>query len=148
MVASPAVRAQDIQMPAGVVVPGLQRLGAQWRPILVHSFGLVDAVNSVANQNPLVMPFRAKIVLARFKIRAQLGTGPAIISIGRPDDGDAYAAKTVPIADAAGVEYVYDEDADFTQPIIEAGAIVTANGDGGATSTGSVDVSMVYTPWP
>lgn len=144
-------RAEDIQSPMGLIaaVPGLRRFTPNWnRPLFIHGFGgLLDMVTAVVRQGPLLIPFRAKIVCARIRVRVQLGTGPGIASIGNTSDEAAYLTKTVPIADAAGTFYLFDEDAEFVTPIIPADTVISASGDGGATSTGSVDMSIIYTPW-
>lgn len=134
---------------AGLILPGLAHLPAG-APVFMHNFGgLIDAVNAVAAQGALLVPFRAKIIYAKIRVRVQLGTGAAVIDLGSTADTDRFVSKSVPITDAAGTTYEFIDDDDFaTSRIILENSVICATGDGGATSTGSVDAMILFAPAP
>lgn len=150
MTVAPTTRADRI-IPggAGLILPGLVHLPAG-APVFMHNFGgLIDGVNAVAAQGALLVPFRAKIIYAKIRVRVQMGTGPAVIDLGSTADTDRFISQSVPISAAAGVVYEFIDDDDFaTSRIIEADSVIIATGDGGATSTGSVDAMILYAPAP
>lgn len=148
MTISPAVRSDQIIMAgSGLLLPGAAHLPAG-APVLAHNFGgLIDAVNSVTLQGGLLVPFRGIILAAAIRVRAQLGTGAALIELGTTADPDRFVSKSVPIADAAGTVYLFVDDDDFaTSRIIAENTVIAASSDGGATSTGSVDAMILFAP--
>lgn len=146
---SPAVRSDQIVMVGpSLLVPGLSG-GWNGAPLFQHNFGgVVDGVNAVAAQGALLVPFRAKILAVKLVVRAAMGTGAAVFTIGDPGDADRYITKSVPTTDTAGAAYTFVDDDDFNVTrIIAEDTPVFAGSDGGATSTGSVDLWMLYTPY-
>lgn len=142
-------RASEIVMdgPAGII-PGVlaNTLGAD-KPIGAIFSGLLDCVNAVADQAPHYFPFNAQIIAIGIRVRAQLGTGAAEVYVGTTADNDKFLLKSVPIAATAGTEYLFTAiDTDFLDAEIDKGDVVCFGSDGGATSTGSVDVTVLWVP--
>lgn len=103
---------------------------------------LMDGVTAVVAQNPTLIPFRARIVGFYGKIRTVAGTAGYIIGLGTVADTDAFGTITTVIGDVAGtiVQGV------VTDPIIPKDTVVVFTGDGGATTTGNIDVVVLLEP--
>jgi len=129
-------------------IPGLElnpAVGSYGVPFMIAS-GKLDLVTAVAEQAPYYFPFRAKLLAAQIRVRTQLGTGAGIVGLGKFGAGASatyFASNTVPITDVAGTVRIVT----LTQSLAVPGDVFYFNGDGGATTTGDVDVWTVWVPW-
>lgn len=111
-------------------------------PMLVHS-GKLDLVDAVAEQGAVYIPFDATIVAIRSRVRTACGTGPGTASLmGVVKGVTAYAAQAHATTDDAGTELDWTID---TADVAE-GEVLYFAGDGGATTTGDCDVTVVLIP--
>lgn len=126
-------------------IPGAAALRGD-TPLIIIPSGLLDLVNAVAHQAAFYFPFDATILSIKGKIRAAPGTGPGIAKVGTVADDDKFAAFTVTTD-----TNVHDTGTEVTFTIlnsgtINAGDVLTFSGDGGATSTGGIDITVVAVP--
>ncbi len=147
MAVSPVARASEIQHDgAALLIPGLGDAGIPVGvPVFHHPSGLLDLVAAVTTQGAIMIPFRAKIIAAGTIVRAQAGTGPAEVYIGTIADPDAFALFTIATADAVGAVQEHT-GVELLGSIVPAGTVVHFSANGGATSTGGVDVYFIYVP--
>jgi hypothetical protein len=142
---SPAAKSSEIQVDgAQLVVPGYETGGqrADQAPMVMAS-GLLDTVNAVVGQAPMYFPFPAIILGIRVKIRVQAGTALAHVFVGTIATPAQFADQIQALADAAGVTYIATI---LNGGLINAGDVVCFGSDGGATATGSVDVTVIWAP--
>lgn len=135
----PIGKASQVQLDGSWrAIPEIQALadanaGALWREI---SSGLLDTVNAVTSQAPTYFPYAAEVVAIRVRVRTAGGTASAHVLVGILGDTDYYCDVTVATTDAAGTEFT----ATLLHTAIAAGTVLTFNSDGGASTTGDVDV--------
>lgn len=111
--------------------------------IQIKSSGLLDLVDAVTEQGGFLVPFAATIKEIRSRVRVACGTGPGVASLkGVEKGGTAYASQSHATTDTAGTDFLWT----ITDAVIPAGEVLYFAGDGGATSTGSVDVTVVLIP--
>jgi len=115
-------------------------------PLFVLNSGLLDLVNTVSAQAPFYWPFKAVVLGVYSRVRTQLGTGAGVAAFGILGSLTKFASQSVPISAVAGTEHVWTL-ASAANLIINPGDVSVFSGDGGATSTGDVDVTAFVQPY-
>ena len=111
--------------------------------IIIHNSGVLDLVNAVTEQGGFLVPFAATLKAVRSRVRVACGTAAGTASVKGVEKGaTAYASQAHDTTDAAGTDF----DWTITDAVIPAGEVLYFAGDGGATSTGSCDVTFVLVP--
>lgn len=111
--------------------------------IIIHNSGVLNLVDPVAEQAGFLVPFAATIKEVRSRVRVACGTGPGLAQLkGVEKGGTAYAEQSHAITDAAGTDLVWP----IADAVVPAGEVLYFAGDGGATGTGSCDVTVVLVP--
>lgn len=144
---SPVARATEVILGgAALTIPGVSGVVTHLgRPVFIHHFGgKLDLVSQVTEQGAILVPFRARVLDIRSRVRTQCGTGSGIASVGKVGSAAYFTTLTHTTAMAAGVIVV----GTLAEAIIAANDVVYASGDGGATTNGDCDVWMAYTPEP
>lgn len=142
----PSTRASDVLPDGGLkIIPGFSDTSMMLDnlPMLVHS-GKLDCVTAVTEQAAHLIPFRAKLVGGRVRVRTAMGTGAAIVKVGKQGDDDYFATQSLATSDASGTVY----DLTFVQTIVEKNDVITFAADGGATTNGDADITLVLVPYP
>lgn len=111
---------------------------------IVHGSGLLDLVTAVSEQAGLYVPFDATIVSIRSRVRVACGTaaGDALLGSVKNADADYFGVQAHDTTDAAGTEFEWT----IINADVDAGDVIYFSGDGGATSTGSCDVTVTLSP--
>lgn len=139
MVSSPRARANEVLMNGSLTqIPGLAASG---KPLLANvQSGSLDCVNAVTAQGHWMAPCDCTVVGATARVLAVMGTAAATIGAGLTSDTDSIvddysigtgiaAGTVIDLPLAAGVN-------------LNKGDVVVFQSDGGATSTGSVAMSL------
>lgn len=111
--------------------------------MVVHFSGKLDLVNAVTEQAGFLVPFAATIVSIKSRVRTACGTASGTASVKGVEKGaTAYASQAHATTDAAGT----DLDWTISTADVPAGEVLYFAGDGGATTTGDCDVTIVLVP--
>lgn len=111
--------------------------------IIIKNSGKLDLINAVAEQNGFLVPFAAEIVSVRSRVRTACGTAAGLAQLKGVEKGaTAYAEQSHATTDAAGTDIEWT----ITDANVPAGEVLYFAGDGGATGTGDVDVTVVLRP--
>ena len=105
---------------------------------IIHNSGLLDLVTAVTEQNAILVPFDATIVSVKSRVRTACGTAAGLAAVEGVEKGSAYASQSHDTTDAAGTEFEWT----LTDAVVPAGEVLYFTGDGGATTTGDVDVTV------
>lgn len=124
-----AVRASEVQYD-GVVPP------------FIHGSGLLDLVTAVTEQGALYFPDAMEIVSIRSRVRVACGTAAGTAQVGTPATPTYFGTQAHATTDAAGTEFIWT----LSQTLIPAGTVLVFSADGGATTTGSCDVTVLCRP--
>lgn len=124
-------RPQDIQQPAGAALV----------PFAINS-GLLDLVTAVTEQNAFYFHVPMEVVEIRSRVRTACGTAAGTAQVGKVGDADFFGLQAHDTTDAAGTEFTWT----LLNTLIEAGDVLYFNADGGATTTGDCDVTVVVRP--
>ena len=106
--------------------------------------GKLSGTAVVAEQSPVLFPFRGRITRVYGRVRTQAGTAGYAVSLGKPGTLTYNATITVPLAATAGtlVEGV------IAQAIIDKDQVSMWSSAGGATATGDIDCIAIVEPAP
>ncbi len=110
-------------------------------PFAINS-GLLDLVAAVSEQNGFYFPVAMEVVEIRSRVRTACGTGPGTAEVGKVGDADFFGTQAHATTDAAGTEVVWT----LLNTLIEAGDVLYFSGDGGATTDGDCDVTVIVRP--
>lgn len=116
----------------------------QWNgvmPMVKHS-GVLDLVTAVTEQGAFFVPVGMKIKEIKSRVRAACGTAAGVAGLYGVAAAANYATQSHATTDAAGTIKTWT----ITTEDVPAGEVLYFTGDGGATSTGSVDVTVVLVP--
>jgi hypothetical protein len=111
-------------------------------PLFVEKSGLLDLVNVVARQGDIYFPMPAKIIGIYSRVRTQLGTAAGIAALGIIGSLTKFGTQSHAISAVAGTTFIWT----IADANINAGDVVTFSGDGGATTTGDIDVTYFWQP--
>lgn len=128
---SQVARPQDIQ----------QTAGGSLVPFAINS-GLLDLVTAVPEQNAFYFHTPMEIVEIRSRVRTACGTAAGTASVGKVGTSGHFGSQAHDTTDAAGTEFTWT----LTNTLIEAGDVLYFEGDGGASTTGDCDVTVVVRP--
>jgi hypothetical protein len=104
--------------------------------------GLLDLVTAVTDQGALFFPVAMEIISIRSRVRVACGTASGTAEVGTPADPDYFGTQAHATTDAAGTEIEWT----IINSLIPAGTVLAFSANGGATSTGSCDVTVVCRP--
>lgn len=110
-------------------------------PYFIFS-GSLDLVTAVADQGGFFFPMAAKVLAVKIRVRVAPGTAAANVYVGTTADNDRFSATEVATADTAGTVLT----ATILEDDIAANSVLVFGADGGATATGTVDVTVIWTP--
>lgn len=131
MAKTQVARTQDIQQTAGGALA----------PFAIAS-GLLDLVTEVTEQGAMFFHVPMEIVEIRSRVRVAAGTAAGTARFGIVGTVDHFGTQAHDTTDAAGTEFTWT----LTNTLIPAGSVCLFTADGGATGTGSCDVTVVVRP--
>ncbi len=103
--------------------------------------------SAAANQGSFVAPCDLTIVAIVYNLIAAPDVAAAEVEVGsRADDDEFVAAWSIPTTHATGLAELPTDDAAVISLNIDKGDVVEFKTDGGATSTGSIAVTLVCMP--
>lgn len=129
-------------MPASKQVRSTEIAWAGSIPLVINSEKL-DLVNAVTEQGAFYCPVAMTIKSVRSRVRTACGTAAGLAQLkGVVKGATAYAEQSHATTDAAGTEKEWT----ITDANVPAGEVLFFAGDGGATTTGDCDVTVVLVP--
>lgn len=144
MVSSPRARANEVLMNGSLAqIPGLAASG---KHLLANvQSGSLDCVNAVTAQGHWIAPCDCTVVGATARVLAVMGTGAATIGAGLTSDTDSIV-DDYSIATSVTAGTVIDLPIAAAGANLNKGDVVVFQSDGGATTTGSVAMTLAIVP--